>query len=51
MVLEQDWQGTAAAAAGVVRPGDRGRLRVASFFTLADGLIIQQTDYIIPIPV
>ena len=50
VVLEQAWQGTAAAAAGVVRPGDRVRLRVASFFTLADGLIIQQTDYIIPVP-
>jgi ketosteroid isomerase-like protein len=51
VVLEQDWQGTAAADFGNLHAGDRVRFRVASFFTLSDGLIIQQTDYVIPIPV
>ena len=50
VVLEQDWQGTAAAAFGDLHPGDQVRFRVASFFTLADGLITRQTDYCIPIP-
>ena len=50
VVLEQDWQGTAAAAFGNLHIGDQTRFPVASFFTLADGLIIRQTDYVIPIP-
>jgi len=50
VVLEQDWQGTAAVAFGGVQPGELVRFRVASFFTLLDGLIIKQTDYCIPIP-
>ena len=51
VVLEQDWQATAAAAFGNVQPGEKVRFRVASFFTLADGLITRQTDYVIPVPV
>ena len=50
VVLEQDWQGTAAAAVRGLRAGQQIRFRVASFFTLAEGLIIKQTDYCIPIP-
>ena len=50
VVLEQAWLGTAAAAFGNLRTGDQVRFRVASFFTLADGLINRQTDYCIPIP-
>jgi hypothetical protein len=50
VVLEQIWQGTAAAAVEPLRPGDRVRFRVVSFFTLRDGLIIKQTDYVIPLP-
>ena len=51
VVLEQDWQGTAAAAVRPLHPGDKVRFRVASFFTLADGLIIKQTYNVIPMPV
>jgi len=51
VVLEQDWQGTAAAAFGNVQLGEKVRFRVASFFSLADGLITRQTDYVTPIPV
>ena len=50
VVLEQAWQGTAAAAFGGVSAGTMIRFQVASFFTLVDGLIIKQTDYCIPIP-
>jgi predicted ester cyclase len=50
VVLEQDWQGTAAATFGGVSAGTTVRFRVASFFRLVDGLIIKQTDYGIPIP-
>ncbi len=50
VVLELEWQGTAAAAVGGLNVGDKIRFRVASFFTLVDGLIVRQTDYCIPIP-
>jgi len=50
VVLELDWCGTVAAAVGGLNVGDRIRFRVASFFTLVDGLIVRQTDYCIPIP-
>ena len=50
VVLELDWWGTVAAAVGGLKVGDRVRFQVASFFTLADGLIVKQTDYCIPIP-
>jgi ketosteroid isomerase-like protein len=50
VVLELEWQGTAAAAVGGLSVGAQVRFRVASFFTLADGLIVRQTDYCVPIP-
>jgi len=51
VVLEQDWQGTTAADYASVKAGTVVRFQVASFFTLADGLIVRQTDYVIPMPV
>ena len=45
VVLEQDWQGTFINTAGNHIVGDIAKLRVASFFTLENGLIIKQTDY------
>jgi ketosteroid isomerase-like protein len=50
VVLEQDWQGTFATTMGSLKAGDQLCFRVASFFTLLNGLIIKQTDYCIPIP-
>jgi ketosteroid isomerase-like protein len=50
VVLELDWCGTAAAAVGPLSVGSQVRFRVASFFTLVDGLIVRQTDYCVPIP-
>lgn len=50
VVLELEWRGTAAAAVGNLRAGTQIRFRVASFFTLVDGLIVKQTDYCIPLP-
>jgi hypothetical protein len=50
VVLEQEWQGTSMTAVGGVSAGITIRFRVASFFTLVDGMIIKQTDYCIPIP-
>jgi len=50
VVLELEWWGTAAAAVGPLSVGAQVRFRVASFFTLVDGLIMRQTDYCIPIP-
>ncbi|MFZ1976953.1 MAG: nuclear transport factor 2 family protein [Bacteroidota bacterium] len=45
VVLEQEWQGTAAFTAGPYTAGRIARLKAASFFTLENGLIIKQTDY------
>jgi hypothetical protein len=45
VVLEQLWQGTAAVTIGNYVQGNIARLRVASFFTLENGLIIKQIDY------
>ena len=50
VVLELDWRGTAAETVGSLGAGTQIRFRVASFFTLMDGLITKQTDYCIPIP-
>jgi hypothetical protein len=50
VVLEQDWHGTVATSMGSLKAGDQLCFRVASFFTLLNGLIIKQTDYCIPIP-
>jgi len=49
VALEVDWQGTAAVAAGPLRAGMVVSLRVASFFTLAGGLIVKQTEYAVPL--
>jgi ketosteroid isomerase-like protein len=45
VVLELDWEGTAARPIGPLPQGSRVRLRIASFFTLGDGLITRQVDY------
>ena len=45
VVLEQDWQGTAAFTVGDFIAGRIATLRVVSFFTLENGLITKQTDY------
>lgn len=45
VVLDQEWQGTAAVTIGNFIAGRIAKLRVASFFTLENGLIIKQTDY------
>lgn len=45
VALELEWWGTAAAAVGSVAPGTMVRLRIASFFTVVDGLITKHTDY------
>ena len=50
VVLELDWWGTAAATVGNLRAGSPVRLRVASFLTFADGLIVKQVDYCVPMP-
>jgi ketosteroid isomerase-like protein len=49
VVLELDWWGTAAATMASFRAGVQVRMRIASFFTLVDGLIVKQTDYCVPI--
>ena len=48
VVLEQDWQGTFAISGGIYNAGDIAKLRIVSFFTLENGLIIKQTDYSAP---
>ncbi|MGD0756971.1 MAG: nuclear transport factor 2 family protein [Bacteroidales bacterium] len=45
VVLEQEWQGTFAFTAGNHIAGEITKLRIASFFTLDNGLIIKQIDY------
>jgi hypothetical protein len=45
VVLEQVWQGTLAVTAGNHIAGEILKLRVASFFTLDNGVIIKQIDY------
>jgi len=46
--MEQEWQGTAAYTIGNYTAGRIARLRIASFFTLEDGLIVKQVDYCVP---
>ena len=48
VAVELEWSGTAALAMGTVKPGAMVRLRIASFFTVADGLITKHTDYCVP---
>jgi hypothetical protein len=50
VVLELDWWGTAAAMVGGLSVGAQVRFRIASFFTLVEGLIVRPTDYCVPIP-
>ncbi|HOV48882.1 MAG TPA: nuclear transport factor 2 family protein [Anaerolineae bacterium] len=45
VVLEQEWQGTAAFTVGGLVAGTVSKLRIVSFFTLENGLITKQTDY------
>jgi ketosteroid isomerase-like protein len=49
VVLEQEWQGTAAVTIGNYVAGRVARLRVASFFTLDNGLITKQIDYCVSV--
>jgi len=45
VVLEQEWSGKLAINAGTHNAGEILKLRIATFFTLKNGLIIKQTDY------
>ncbi len=45
VVLEQYWSGTLAIAVGNHNIGEISKLRIATFFTLENGLIIKQIDY------
>jgi len=45
VMLEQEWTGTLAKTLGEHKAGEIFRLRIASVFTLKDGLIIAQNDY------
>jgi predicted SnoaL-like aldol condensation-catalyzing enzyme len=45
VVLEQEWNGTLAIGAGNHEAGEISKLRIISFFTLENGLIIKQIDY------
>jgi ketosteroid isomerase-like protein len=48
VAVELAWWGTAARALGDLQAGTTVRLRIASFFTIADGLIVKHTDYCVP---
>jgi hypothetical protein len=50
VVLEQDWQGTAAFTIGDFVAGHIATLRVVSIFMLDDGLITKQIDYCVSAP-
>jgi hypothetical protein len=45
VVLEQEWSGTLAIPVGNHKAGEISKLRIATFFTLENGLIIKQIDY------
>jgi ketosteroid isomerase-like protein len=49
VAVELDWWATAAATVASFRVGEAVRMRIASFFTLVDGLIVKQTDYCVSI--
>jgi ketosteroid isomerase-like protein len=49
VVLEQEWQGTAAITAGNIIAGSVFTLRIVTFFTLENGLITKQTDYCVAV--
>lgn len=48
VAVELEWRGTAARSLGDMQAGTVVRARIASFFTVADGLIVKQTDYCVP---
>jgi ketosteroid isomerase-like protein len=48
VAAELAWWGTAARALGDLQTGTTVRFRIASFFTVADGLIVKHTDYCVP---
>ena len=45
VVLEQEWCGTLAIPVGNHNAGEASKLRIATFFTVENGLIIKQIDY------
>jgi predicted ester cyclase len=48
VAAELDWRGTAQRTIGTLQAGTAVRLRIASFFTVVDGLIVKHTDYCVP---
>jgi ketosteroid isomerase-like protein len=48
VVVQLDWEGTAAHAMDGVAQGRKVRLRIASFFTLDKGRITREVDYCTP---
>ena len=50
VVLELDWRGTAAFSVAGLQAGAPVRVRVATFLTFAQGLIVKQVDYCVGIP-
>ncbi len=50
VVLELEWRGRAAMNVGNLKAGDPMKFRIATFLTIADGLIIKQIDYPVFIP-
>ena len=49
VALELDWSGTAVAALPGIAVGERVHLRLAMFLIFADGKIISQVDYCVPL--
>jgi ketosteroid isomerase-like protein len=47
VAVELEWSGTASVS--TASPSTAVRLRIASFFTVVDGLITKHTDYCIPV--
>jgi predicted ester cyclase len=50
VALELDWTGTAAHALPGVDVGQRLHLRLAMFLIYANGKIVSQVDYCVPLP-
>ena len=48
VAMELVWNGTACATVGPLQKGTRLQYRIASFLTIANGLITKQTDYCVP---
>jgi predicted ester cyclase len=49
VALELDWSGTAVTAMPGVAIGERMHVRMAMFLIFADGKIISQVDYCVPL--